>query len=458
MSGRIMLVVLMATPPPSKHQHDAEPRRAWMGEEEFAVQLAETGSSFRAAVEKLRQRPITEWTERSLYLLSLEARTLERFLDAHGAQGNNTFYPVRKSLAMCLWLSQALSCLVHLQGRLRVYPTANQEWTETTLPGQLHETVNGLGQLLEQSLKTLVTQWVKSGSEWNEVHDTHLFMVPPATRILAADRRHQEDRESSEEGGSPIPRLAGRFLDFAASWHRKAKSGLADPAAQLEFAKDYCRERTTRSFQARAHNWQSDYDSMIRGSQKEEEDPRLLCLRGAMSQSLHLLEASTALAHLYERHRPKAQPQSGEEEGFAICNFLRGHAFLKLWIQGCVVRAHQCLEQAAETASAIVRDYCEISSMSLTLPEGVQWHARPLTLVVGVVIHHGVPVTMEIEGQEAPANSLIQMLLLVGAHPDSREVTFRGDVRALTDLEHLFEAKLGEEGLEEFPGELAYLS
>lgn len=454
----IMLVSPMETPPPWNRPQDAEPRRAWMSEEEFAQRLSETGSSFQAAVEKIRQRPIMEWTERSLYLLSLEARTLERFLDAHGAQGNTTFYPLRKSVAMCLWLSQALSCLVHLQGRLRVYPSANQEWTEKTLPKQLEATVVGLGRLLEKSLETLLQQWVRTGSAWGEVLDTHLFMVPPATRILAADRRHQEDQEGKEGDDSPIPRLAGRFLDFASSWHRKAKSGLQDPAAQLDFAKTYCRERTTRSFQARAHNWQSDYDSLIRGSQKEDDDPRLLCLRGAMSQTLHLLEASTALAHLYERHRPKAQPHPGEEEGFSICNFLREHAFLKLWIQDCVVLAHTCLEQASEVARGVVNDYCEISSVCLTLPDGVQWHARPLSLVVGIVLHHGVPVVLDVNGKEAPANSLIQMLLLVGANPKERQATFRGDVRALSDLEHLFKAKLGEEGLEQLPGELAYLS
>lgn len=448
----------METPLLPDPSDGALPRRAWMTEEEFAAKVSESGASFQAALEQVLGRPIEEWTERSLYLLSLEARTMERLLDAHGAQANRAFHPLRKAMAMVLWLSQAISCLIHLQGRLRVYPTATPDWRDDALPAQLSDAVEGLGGLLVRTMEVLKTKWVSSGCEWGEVVENHLFMAPPATRILAADRAHRDDREAQADPGSPVPRLAGRFLRFAESWHRKARGGLGDPAAQLAFAKNFCRERTTRSFQARAHNWQSDYDSLIRGGAEEEEDRRLLCLRGSMSQTLHLLEASTALAHLFERHRPGADPAPGEEESFSICNFLRENTFLKHWIEDGVLLAYRCLEVAVPLAEDIVKDYCEIGSVTLNLPDEVQWHARPLSLVVGISLHHGVPVTMVVEGKEAPANSLIQMLLLVGAHPDARSVNFQGDVDALKDLELLFLAKLGEEGVEMLPPELGYLT
>lgn len=429
-----------------------------MAEEDFASQLREIGGSFRAALDNVRHRPIEAWTERSLYLLSMEARTLERFLDAHGAQANRTFYPLRKSLAMVLWLSQALSCFVHLEGRLGVYPTADPSWTHEELPKRLRGAVQGLGMILGKSMEVLVEKWVKAGCEWEDGAETQTFVVPPATHILAANRVHRSDHDADAEAESPALRLAGRFLHFSASWHRKVREGLSDPAAQVEFAKNYCRERTTRSFQARAHNWQSDYDSLIRNGSAEAEDERLLCLRGSMSQALHLLEASTALAHLYERHRPPAAPRPGEEESFSISNFLRSNAFLGHWIRDCVVLAFRCLEIAVPLAEGVVKDYGKTGSVALSMPEGVQWHARPLSLVVGIVLHYGVPVTMRIEDQDAPANSLIQMLLVAGAHPEAKTTTFVGDTRALEDLKLLFQARLGEDGIDKLPQELAYLT
>ena len=51
----------------------------------------------------------------------------------------------------------------------------------------------------------------------------------------------------------------------------------------------------------------------------------------------------------------------------------------------------------------------------------------------------------------------MSLLVLVGGQPDAREFQFRGDRAVLDDLEILFEAGLGERGLDELSDRLGYL-
>jgi hypothetical protein len=50
------------------------------------------------------------------------------------------------------------------------------------------------------------------------------------------------------------------------------------------------------------------------------------------------------------------------------------------------------------------------------------------------------------------------VLICAGSNPEARTCRFRGDARPLRDLRRLFEARLGEEGLDALPAELGYLA
>ncbi len=49
------------------------------------------------------------------------------------------------------------------------------------------------------------------------------------------------------------------------------------------------------------------------------------------------------------------------------------------------------------------------------------------------------------------------MMITVGSNTEARRYVFSGDERTLGDIQLLFEAGLGERGLEELPEELGYL-
>ncbi|MFK5955629.1 MAG: hypothetical protein QM477_04195 [Planctomycetota bacterium] len=441
----------MTTPSPWA---DAEPRRRWIPPEEFVLMLENSGQGFIQAVEALGQQPAESWVEGFLSNLAREAIALERFLDIHGAKANQAFYALRKSVACTLWLSEALSCLVHLRGRLEVYPSSDEFWTRNDLPKRLKSTVNGLGELLLEISQELKLQWVTAGCEWSQVGDWELVCTLPPSRILVADRLRGEEKaeQGQDQLVAPAARLCNRFLEFYRSWEVMSGKSFEDPAELIKFFEEFCKERTTRSFKARAHNWQSDYDSLVYATKDELDWPELKCLRGAMSQSLHLLEAIVALSHLFERHRP-GLVSANDGLGY----FLESEQFLKLVVDGCVLPAYRSLEVGVEAAESLLSSLAKETYIFVQLPPGVRLHARPLSLLVRLTQHFGLPVTMSVNGASASAESLIQLLLLAGQNPDAKEYKFEGAAIALDGIRLLFESSLGENGIEGLPGELAFL-
>jgi phosphotransferase system HPr-like phosphotransfer protein len=423
-----------------------------MPDEAFREPMNQASRGFLQALNRVRELPTEDWTEALLSELSLKAGELERFLDAHGARRNETYYPIRKTVACLLWISHSISCLVHLRGRLGVYPSADPQWTTCDLPTLLAGTVRGLGEELNKIAQALEDQWVTSCLEWEPLSPPHPVEDHEPSLILSANR--SDTSEKGEKGeASPAARLATRFLRFLEVWSQEVKNRATGGPGMLTFVEEYCKERTARSFQTRAHIWQSDYDSLVRGSKEEEQHPELAELRGAMSQALHLLEATTSLAHLFERHRPGLP----ETMGPAVSNFLEDDRFLCLWLDGCVIPAFRSLEAAKPAAQALVNNLIKRTWVSCTLPPGVHLHARPLSLLVQIVQHHGLPVTLRIGEETASAESLIQMLLLVGNHPSTRELTLEGDNHALKDIEILIASGMGEGGVAQLPTTLDYL-
>jgi len=66
-------------------------------------------------------------------------------------------------------------------------------------------------------------------------------------------------------------------------------------------------------------------------------------------------------------------------------------------------------------------------------------------------------VEMEVAGKSCNAASILEVLINAGSNPDESRYVFRGDARPLLAIKLLFEASLGENGLQELPAPLSYL-
>jgi len=220
------------------------------------------------------------------------------------------------------------------------------------------------------------------------------------------------------------------------------------------FFQEQLRETQARELEARAHNLQSDYDTQIRGTQEELSEILLPRMRGAISQGLHLLEATTALCHLMERHEGY---QKIPEAKATLSRYLDWEALRQLILENLVGMAYQAFQNAQEPATQVIQHLTTPSFIEIELPEDVQIHARPLSLVVRIVNHFETPVELEVAGERASAASMMGLLVLVGSHPESRSLRFHGDERALQALKALIEAGMGERGMDALPESLDFL-
>lgn len=432
------------------------PRRTPLTEVQFSEALSSEGVEFVQELKFLCSQGADSWIERRLYSMYRKSTDLEIFLDDHGAQANQTFFGVRELVAGVRWLSLACSCLVHLRSRIYVYPPSNEEWANSDLPDHLKKAISCFGECLLKCLEALAKEWVKVGLKIPE--EEPLLASSPAgpNFVLPANRLPEADErvEAGQKDSLPAARLVGRVIRTIENWAPVHSLPTNNPTERRAFMLELCSEATARDFESRVHNLQSEYDSTIRGSSDEADQPALLQLRGAISQCLHLLEAVTALTHLYERHNVHQRHPATRR---VLDQAFDWETYLSSMIDHCLRPALTSLENSKEVAAILIEGLTTKEFRDIVIPQGITLHARPLSLIVGVVHHYGLPVEIEISDERVSAASMMSMLVLCGSHLDAKTVRFHADPAVLNDLQALFEAGLGEDGIDALPGSLKYL-
>lgn len=423
---------------------DSLPQRTIVGEARFAEALASATPDFQAWIQRVLETPPERWSERGLYALYQQATDLETFLDDHGAKRNAVFHAVREAAARVRWLALAGSAFAHLAARLPQYAANDPAALQEDLGKHVRGLVERLGGMLTQASQLLVEEWVKAGAVWG-ARAAEPRSGPAIRQSLAADRPLEEDFEESE---TQAARFVGRFLRLAAGWSEEARVPRRGLGELREYMRQFCSEAMARVMESRAHNLQSEYDNHLRGSPEEEAHPALANLRSGVSQCLHLLEAVTALTHLYERHWLHEKDRAYRESFERI---MPPAEFLDLLVNGCVVRAHRCLQDQMADAQKLLAALAQPMERRFSLPDGVQLHARPLSLIVAVVNHHKTPVQMLLGDGTANASSIMSLLILAGTKATVREVVFQGSEPVLEDLQLLFDCGLGESGMDQIP-------
>ncbi len=430
-------------------------RRVLLHESDFAEALGVRGHELMLQANVLLASGASTWGERRYDRFHILATGLESFLDDHGARANKSFFRIRETVAVQRWLSLAASALAHLDGRLGSYPLQPEGWAEEKLRLPLQEALGRLDGYLRTAAQVLRKEWVRADAVWAEGTPEADMNEALASLSLPADR-DQDDPGAGEmaESQSAAARFASRYQRLTQAWTpgaRRRVSGLTELRAFMEA---YCSESIARGFEARAHNLQSEFDSVVAGTTEVQEHPQLRSLRSSVSLSLHLLEAGTALTHLYERH--DLHERHGESREL-FDTMVSTEELLDIVVNTCVAGAYECLAAGAPLADEMILQLTSQEERECVLPEGIQMHARPISLIVRVTSHHGTPVEMVVEGEAASAASMMALLVLVGARPKQRSFGFRGDRAVLDDLEALFAAGLGENGLDVLPAQLGYL-
>lgn len=420
-------------------------------EQEFTILLTETGESFFQLCNTLLVIGPGEWGKRHLDQLSFEADELESYLDDYGAQDNRTFSCFRELVAAVRWLSVAGFCLVHMTRRLGSYRIGDVEGAPGSLEGDLGGARDGLLSTLAGALDATLEEARGLGCHVTEAEF-------PAKRLGAVEPRHRLPRNLGEEAidneEQRIAELATKYLETTEELRGLRVQAIEDPAKRRAFLGRVCGEERARVLEAQVHNLQSSYDTHVKHTVIERGDARLPKLRGYISATLHLMQVVTALSHFVERHESGVRSEAAETR---LSSLVAREWVEEIILNVLLIHATELMWQGKTLAEDLLPSYINVQEIRVSLPDEVKMHARPASLIVGVVNHYGTPVELEVGGDTCNAASILELLVCVGGHPDAREFVFRGDENPLRDIGRLFEASVGEKGLEQLPDALGYL-
>lgn len=422
-------------------------------ERAFKRSLAAQGEMFFRLANSLLSPRRPNWTRRHLYQVVSEADALESFLDDHGARDNRTFHQLRELVASIRGLAQAGFSLRHLSGRLESYGTM------MTLSGEaaaaIETSIAGARDFVESSVGALLGACVVEAGAIGIELPSEGF---PSDRYLPDSLRKKLPRnvgeEVIEEEAQRIAEVASKYLQVCDMFGAIGVRPLQEAEACERFLSERCTEEQARVYEATVHNLQSAYDTYVKNTVLEAGDERLPRLRGHASAALHLLEAVTLLAHFVERHEASDRQESAVRR---IDEVVSRREVRELTLNTLLCGAQQFIEMGRPLAEDLLPSYTNVQELEVELELGMVLHARPMSLIVRIVSHHGTPVEMEVAGSTCNAGSIMDLMVAVGSNSNATRFLFRGDEHPLRDIEALFESSLGEGGLSTLPETLSYL-
>ena len=422
-------------------------------EKSFAGTLASQSTVFFKLANRLRSLTADAWSKKHFFQLINEADDLESFLDDYGARYNRTFAYFTELVASIRGFSQAGYSITHLSGRLESYGTAGWIPAEDfkAARSSVSRALEFIHGTLDKMLEAAAQEARALGVEITSESFPEENFQPVAARRRLPRNVGQSEPEDEEQ---KIAEVATKFLQACEMLRDVAVRRIADEDERRDFFARGCTEEQARVYEATVHNLQSTYDTHIQNTVLESRDARLPELRGHASAALHLLEAVTHLVHFTERHEDEIR---SEEAKHRIRQLVRGPEVQDVALNHLLVWADRFLLTGSSVAEDLLPEYTNLQELELDLPPELTLHARPVSLIVGIVNHFGTPVEMEVAGQRANAASILELLVCVGSHPEQHSYVFRGDERPLRDIRLLFESGLGEGGLESLPEALSYL-
>lgn len=393
------------------------------------------------------------WTKRHYFELYTESDEVESFLDDYGARTNRTYNYFTEVVASVRGISLAGLSLEHLGRRIEAYGvvqaldakdaqealadlTFARAFVQSTLCDLLSELKSEAG-----SLSLAPPQKGFSQDSFDE--GIQRFSLP---RNLG-----QEDLQDETQ---KIAEVASKYLQACQMLDEAGVRRIDDEKTRETYLRQHCTEEHARVYEATVHNLQSAYDTYIKNTVIESKDERLPRLRGHVSCTLHLLEAVTHLTHFVDRHEGEGRTEAAEQRLGQTVNKARIRA---LTLNHLLHWAYRFMDHGRALAEELLPSYTNVLTLEVQLGPDLSLHARPASLIVTIVNRYGTPVEMEVASHTCNAGSILELMIAVGSNPDARKYTFRGDENPLRDIALLFEAGLGEDGMDSLPEALSYL-
>ncbi len=384
------------------------------------------------------------------------SQLLEDFLDFHGAKNSKNWYFYRELSAAVRHLSRGGYSGQHILNRLIFYGIPGIEDFERELQitqSFIKESIIKMAPIIldeAQRLKIPIPDKGYSPSEFPGV----------ATSEMLDYDIDDVDKDLEKEN---IVKIASELLSIARNFDQLGFYKPYDIKGIQTIVPEKVNEVEIRRFEMLVHNLQSSFDTYVIHGGYRFGNRKLKQLRGYFSFVFHLLQMIGRLLHFYERHLHDAGYKNIYKKVREKLVFLVDpKILLDRTINCCLFYTFHFLNSGKELAKEILNENIEHSSITVGVPVSLGFHARPSLLVAKIVQHFGGQVELCVVDDRFDASSVLDIQWAGGKiqKENITEVIFKGDARALKDIEILASVNYGEDSIGKgvpLPSELAYL-
>jgi phosphotransferase system HPr-like phosphotransfer protein len=398
------------------------------------------------------------FTKRMYSKLISTSHLLEDFLDFHGAKNNRLWYFYRELAATVRHIGLGCYAQQHILNRLDFYELGDaltfRKEGEATL-----EFLNGiLVRIAPVILKEAAKLQIPLPSASFEPQD-----FPGVITSEMLEHNIDDEEEALPFQSHYIVKIASEFLSTAKAFEH---FGFYEPypyAEMLELIPEKVNEAEMRRFQVLLHNLQSSFDTYVIHGGYRFGNRELKQLRAHFSVSFHLLQIVGRLLHYYERHlRVRGFKDTYKRVQEVLCDYVDPERLLDRTVNYALYYVNHFLNSGTQLAKELLNAHVEQGCITVGIPVKLGFHSRPSLMVAKIVQHYGGRVELCVGDARFDASSVLDIQWAGGKIQKEaiQEVRFKGDVRALRDIQILASVNYGEDTMGKgipLPKELAYL-
>lgn len=385
---------------------------------------------------------------------------IEDFLDFHGAKKNKEWLFYRELSATVRHLSLAGYSQRHILNRFNFYKFEVDSFT--AFKQDAFDTLKILQDSLKLAAPIILKEAIRLDIKIPDTgYDLSFFPGISSTQLLD---HNIDDFNSKDQQKENLTRISSEFLEIVKDFEQFAFYEKYDLTKIKDLVPKKINEITIRRFEMLIHNLQSSFDSYVVNTKSSSENLKLEQLRSHFSIVFHILQVMGRLLHFYERHlHDIGFKDVYKNVGDSLTSLVNPDILLDRSVNFCLFYAWKFLSSGKELASKILNENMDTSTIEVGIPKDRGFHSRPSLLVAKIVQHYGGEVKMHVNEDIFDASSVLDIQWAGGKikKDNIEKVIFKGDSRALSDLEILSNVNYGEDHMGKgipLPRELSYLS
>lgn len=384
------------------------------------------------------------------------SQLLEDFLDFHGAKNNKDWYFFRELSAAVRHLSLGCYSQKHILNRLLFYELT--DWEKFKTEGE------ATFDFLVRSLIKIAPVIIKEAKRLKIPIPQETFSDADFPGVITGEMLDYDiDDKDKDQQKKSIVKIASEFIDIAGKFEQLGFYEPYDLKEIFTIVPDKINEVEVRRFEMLVHNLQSSFDTYVIHGGYRFGNRKLKELRGYFSVVFHLLQIVGRMLHFYERHLHEAGYKNiYKKVQDRLSLLIDPKILLDRTINYGLYFTCQFLTTGNKLAIEILNENIERGTIKVGIPVKLGFHSRPSLLVAKIVQHYGGEVELCIKEDRFDASSVLDIQWAGGKiqKENISEVVFKGDMRALKDIEILATVNYGEDTMGKgvpLPKELKYL-